>query len=191
MFLSRLKIDAAATVNPYEVHRLLWSVFPGMPDASRPYLFRVMPQRHAAQRDVLMQSTLRPSAPADPRVALVQCQEFSPRFTAGQRLLFDVRANPVKRMASTGDRVPLIRDDERLRWLKRQLDAAAEVESGEVVGSERLYFRKPGKRPGKIEAVTISGLLRVKDPACLLDACGEGIGPAKSFGCGLLLLRKA
>jgi CRISPR system Cascade subunit CasE len=48
-----------------------------------------------------------------------------------------------------------------------------------------LYFRKDGEA-GKIVAVTFDGLLRVVDPALLWQQMQQGIGPAKSFGCGLL-----
>lgn len=191
MFLSRLRIDGAAAVNPYEVHRLLWTAFPAMPQASRPYLFRVMPERGRAVRDVLMQSTCEPVQPKDSRAVLAACRGYSPGFEAGQRLFFETCVNPVKRLAGSGDRVPLIRDEDRLAWLRRQMDGAAEVESGNIAASERLYFRKPGMRPGTIETAVISGALRVKDPAGFLEICRDGIGPAKSFGCGLLLLGRA
>lgn len=190
LFLSRVSMDRSAIVNPYDIHRLLWAAFPGMPEASRPYLYRVMPGAEGARREVLMQSTLRPTRPGDPRALLLDCREFAPAFSIGQRLRFEVKANPVKRTARSGDRVPLIRDEERLAWLGRQLRDAAEIENGRVVAAERLYFRKPGMRPGKIEAATLSGALRVKVPQRLLDICRTGVGPAKGFGCGLLLLGK-
>jgi len=120
----------------------------------------------------------------------LECREFFPAFKEGQRLRFEVSANPVKRLARSGDRVPLIRDEERLAWLGRQLDGAAEIEAARVVASERLYFRKPGMPPGKIEEVTFAGVLRVRDAARLLETCRGGVGPAKSFGCGLLLLAR-
>jgi len=71
-----------------------------------------------------------------------------------------------------------------------ELDGAAEIEAARVVASERLYFRKPGMPPGKIEEVTFAGVLRVRDAARLLETCRGGVGPAKSFGCGLLLLAR-
>jgi CRISPR system Cascade subunit CasE len=191
IFLSRLRMDAAAVVNPYDLHRLLWTAFPGMPDASRPYLFRVLRSRGDAAREVVMLSTQRPARPRDSRVGLVDCRAVSPAFRAGQRLRFEVSANPVKRLAGSGERVPLIRDEERLAWLARRLAGAAEVEAARVAATERLYFRKPGMPPGKIEAVLFSGVLRVQDPARLLEALRTGVGPAKSFGCGLLLLARA
>jgi CRISPR system Cascade subunit CasE len=52
-----------------------------------------------------------------------------------------------------------------------------------------LFFRR-GNRGGKITAVTFEGVLNVLDPAALVLLLQNGIGPAKAFGCGLMLVRR-
>jgi CRISPR/Cas system-associated endonuclease Cas1 len=52
-----------------------------------------------------------------------------------------------------------------------------------------LYFRK-GKRAGKLVTCTFEGVLRVDDPERLTILLENGVGPARAFGCGLLLVRR-
>jgi len=46
-----------------------------------------------------------------------------------------------------------------------------------------------GRKAG-FSSVDFEGVLRVSDPQNLIDALFNGIGPAKAFGCGLLLIRR-
>ena len=82
-------------------------------------------------------------------------------------------------------RVPLIVEEQQLQWLYRKLHNVASIEAAVIHAQRPLYFRKDGKA-GKIVTVTFDGLLRVLDPALLWLQMQHGIGPAKSFGCGLL-----
>lgn len=85
--------------------------------------------------------------------------------------------------------MPLIREDGQREWLARKLDGAARVEAASVLAHPPLYFRKAGAA-GKLLTATFEGLLRVADPEALRQLLKKGIGPAKAFGCGLLLVRR-
>ena len=206
MYLSRVEVSGRATRNPYEVHRRLWTLFPNQPFESRQdaqsarqgFLFRVEEQHPAGDLRALVQSRWAPVA-AD-GVAVVGCREFNPQPKHGQTLAFLLTANPVKTIldAERGSkpgkigakcRVPLVREDEQLSWLTRKLDEAAEILSPVVRGHAPIHFRKGG-RPGKVAQVTFEGLLRVRDSGLLLTHLENGIGHAKAFGCGLLLIRR-
>jgi CRISPR system Cascade subunit CasE len=73
--------------------------------------------------------------------------------------------------------------------LARKLANAATLEYADLLPHTPLYFRK-GKHAGKLVACTFEGVLRVDDPECLTNLLENGIGPAKAFGCGLLLVRR-
>ena len=45
-------------------------------------------------------------------------------------------------------------------------------------------------RGGKLVTATFEGVLHVRDPDRLAALLENGIGPAKAFGCGLLLVRR-
>ncbi|EFE7734285.1 type I-E CRISPR-associated protein Cas6/Cse3/CasE, partial [Escherichia coli] len=49
------------------------------------------------------------------------------------------------------------------------------------------YFSGEGKN-GKIQTVCFEGVLTINDAPALIDLLQQGIGPAKSMGCGLLSL---
>ncbi len=187
MYLSKLELDRRWLRNPYQVHRLLWNAFPGIPDARRPFLFRVESSRGPGRIPVLMQSFVEPVQPSGEPVVLLAVKSFEPSFAEGRTLRFALCANPVKRLNQERCRVPLIRDEDRLQWLHRKLENSAELLECQVSGGEVLYFRKDrAGKPGKIALVTYSGVLHVIDPSRFRNLVENGVGAAKCFGCGLL-----
>jgi CRISPR system Cascade subunit CasE len=206
MYLSRIEIPWQRARNPYDVHRRLWELFPGQArearqDANAPrqgFLYRFEEKSPGKPVRVLLQSRLAPQATTG--MSLLGCREIHPRPEPEQRLAFLLTANPIKTIVdaekaakpdkiSDKCRVPLLHEDEQLAWLSRKLDKAASVETATVQPHEPLHFRK-GNRAGKLVTATFEGLLRVQDPDTLLKHLHDGIGPAKSFGCGLLLVRR-
>jgi CRISPR system Cascade subunit CasE len=147
---------------------------------------------------LLVQSRRSPSTA--PGLVLADIKELYPQPVTGQRLAFILTANPVKtildvqREAKTGKqsdkcRVPLIKEEDQRAWIERKLGAAAEVETVTVLPHAPTYFRK-GNRGGKLVTITYEGVLKVTNPAALVGLMENGIGPAKAFGCGLMLMRR-
>ncbi|WP_249825516.1 type I-E CRISPR-associated protein Cas6/Cse3/CasE, partial [Escherichia coli] len=56
-----------------------------------------------------------------------------------------------------------------------------------IVWDAFITFSGEGKN-GKIQTVCFEGVLTVNDAPALMDLIQQGIGPAKSMGCGLLSL---
>lgn len=206
MYLSRVEIPWQLARNPYDVHRRLWSLFPGQPmeprrddgEERQGFLFRFEEQRPGRPVRTLVQSRIAPTT--CPQLALLGSREIRPQPVTGQRLAFLLTANPIKtiidaekdakpRKTSDKCRVPLIDEEEQRAWLARKLAVAAEIETATVLPHEPLHFRK-GSRAGKLVTVTYEGLLRVRDAEALSRLLENGIGPAKAFGCGLLLVRR-
>lgn len=206
MFLSRVEIPWDAARNPYDLHRQLWRLFPGEAREARSsgeeerqgFLFRVEEHQPGRPACLLVQSRRTPEAA--PGLALVGTREFHPQPVAGLRLSFLLTANPVKTITdgqrdtksgkrSEKCRVPLIREEDQRDWLTRKLAGAAMVEVTTVLPHPPLHFRK-GNRGGKLVSVTFEGVLRVEEPAMLTTMLENGVGPAKAFGCGLLLVRR-
>lgn len=206
MFLSRVEVPWDFVRNPYGVHRQLWRMFPGearetRKDGEEPrqgFLFRVEESRPGRIARLLVQSRRPPTTVPD--LVLVGTRELNLRPQVGQRLAFLVTANPIKTIADTERdmkpgkksdkcRVPLIREGDQREWLIRKLNGAAEVEAATIQVHSPLYFRKGG-RAGKLSTVTYEGLLRVTGADNLIALLENGVGPAKGFGCGLLLVRR-
>lgn len=211
MFISRVEIAWSAVQNPYNIHRWLWRLFPGESQESRQshaeqragFLFRTETYQTGRPARFLVQSRQRPASIAS--VQTLGCREFHPQPQSAQRLAFLLTANPIKTIVDTQRedkpnkrpnkqqqfkcRVPLIHEEQQREWLTRRLDAAAVVESVMVLPHSPLYFRK-GEHGGKLVTATFEGVLQVKTPEVLIGLLENGIGPAKSFGCGLLLVRQ-
>lgn len=207
MYLSRIEIPWQLARNPYNVHRHLWELFPGQArearqDADAPrqgFLYRFEEKHPGKPVRVLLQSRLEPISAGE--VALLGCREIHPKPEPEQVLAFLLTANPIKtivdvdKVAKPGKvsdkcRVPLLHEEEQLAWLARKLGGAATLETATVQPHEPLHFRK-GNRAGKLAMTTFEGLLRVEDSDALLKHLENGIGPAKAFGCGLLLVRRS
>jgi len=192
MFLSKCVLNTSRQINAYQLHREIWKLFPGRTDDKRDYLFRVENLGQKAPQQILLQSLTRPVTDKGELLIVSQSKKVALRIRTGQMLRFMVRANPTKRIKEenkTGNqgrvRVPIIDEDEMSVWFQRQLRDAAVIHELMINGQNTIYFRK-GSDTGKIVAITYLGLLEVKDEKKLLNNIEKGIGPAKSFGCGML-----
>lgn len=201
MYLSKVMINGATCRNPYEIHRVLWKLFPEDAKADRDFLFRI--ERAGQQTvEVLVQSHREPAKQTVRDLCLLGSKPYPLNLQNGQRFRFLLLANPVKtikdetgRLNSDGDikkcRVPLVRDEELQMWLVRKLTGAAVVKTVEIEKRPALNFRKASEwRVGKVQPVNYKGVLSVEDPNMLISLICTGIGPAKGFGCGLLSLAR-
>jgi len=117
-----------------------------------------------------------------------------------------------------GKRVALLREEEQVDWLVRKGDEREkgcpggfeilvkniQEQNGEIRQIVHVNTTQEGKQTGykkdkKDErrghrmthfAVCFDGLLRVTDPDAFRETLTRGIGPAKAFGCGLMLVRR-
>lgn len=203
MHLSKVLLLPGRLDNAWEWHRAIWTLFPSIerqPNESAPFLFRVDRVNLAKGAELLVQSSIPPEHESS-RAKLLASREFNPQPRDGQSLAFRLTANVTKAIRDENDhnrkiRVPLIKEDQQRAWLKRKLgDAGNSLTNVSVQQHPPIYFRK-GNRPGKIVAVSFQGNMIVGNSerlSNLLKGAKEhppGIGPAKAFGCGLLLVRR-
>lgn len=204
MFISRVKIPWDP--NRYEFHRRLWRLFPDEVKESRSndtesrqgFLFRIEDPKRGGHVILLVQSRRPPQSTSG--LTIIGTREFHPKPLRKQQLAFILTANPIKTIVdvqrdskldkrSEKCRVPLIREKEQREWLSRKLANAGEIVTVDVQPHPPMYFRK-GHRAGKLVTSTFDGALQVSDPAWLTQLLENGVGPAKGFGCGLLLVRR-
>jgi CRISPR system Cascade subunit CasE len=207
MHLSRVELPWEIGRDHYGLHRRLWQLFPGAPreprkdeeDERQGFLFRVEVRSPGRPVRLLLQSRETPGSAAG--VHILGTRRLNPSPAAGQTLAFLLTANPIRTIkdaerdakpgkSSVSCRVPLLSDEERLAWLRRKLKGAAEVLATTVTPHEPIYFRK-GRQGGKLVMATFEGRLKVLEPDRLRKCIRNGVGPAKGFGCGLMLLRRA
>ncbi len=189
-------------------HALLWTLFPG-DGVARDFVFRrEQPQGRSARTvSYLIVSARRP---VESRFLTVECKPYAPHISAGEVLHFDLRANPVvaRRQDGKSHRHDVLMDAkagaanpvER----KGRMDAAAREwltkrapRWGFQVREETLRmdgYRQialPGKgRTAGFSVLDYRGVVTVIDGELLQQALLAGVGHARSYGCGLLLLKR-
>jgi CRISPR system Cascade subunit CasE len=220
MFLSRISLPAGGPScpeiwklfeNPYRFHQEVWSLFADGPGRRRDFLYRL--DREGGEPRVYCLSERAPRA--DHRSFRVESKRFAPVLTVGLRLRFALRANPVvNREGARHDVVMDAKRELRLRGVPRSerpsLAALAQergaawlalrapkhgfaVEPSEVRVDryEVVELTKTGGTRVRLGTCDFAGTLTVTDPEIFAQSLRQGIGPAKGFGCGLLLCRRA
>jgi len=199
MYLRRVFLQPGKLNNAYEWHRALWSLFPDLERGSAsPFLYHMESINLATGAQVLMQSSMEPvyrSAFAK----VLASKPFPAQFKVGQWLAFQLLANPTKCIADMQNkankknqgkcRVPLVKKDDQCAWLQRKVAGAVNIDELNIRNHAPLYFRK-GNRAGKVVPVFFEGAFEVRDIEMVTDLWKNGIGPAKAFGCGLMMVRR-
>ena len=187
-------------------HRLIWSLFPGA--GERDFLFREI-----TPGCFLVLSDRRPAAA--PGFRLVR-EEWVTDADCGERLRFDLRVNAtrcVRNGRGRGRRVDIVMEElsraqpaqdsdaDRLpvarsaasRWLAAQGGKHGfEVADGDVT-VERYRVMRAGRRtggPAVFGVIDVRGVLTVTESRRLGAVVRNGLGRARAFGCGLLLLNR-
>jgi CRISPR system Cascade subunit CasE len=189
-------------------HKLVWALFADSTDRRRDFLWREETPGH------FMALSTRP--PEDPhRLFDLDFKPFTPVLSAGDRLGFTLRANPVvARPEARGERgkrhdvvmnaLRAVPKSERAAarpeavltagraWLARQGEAHgfAPVGDADVDGYSSLRIPRAAGKPVVFGVLDISGVLEVQDPARFLTRLIQGFGRARAFGCGLMLIRR-
>lgn len=139
---------------------------------------------------------------------------YTPKISDGETLSFVLTANPVIHKAVKGKRskrhdvvmhwkyqskdrkekaLSDIVQDEGYRWLKNKgIKHGFELIDDTSARSYRQhrFFKSNQRNPIKISSIDFSGLLTVTSNADFTEMLFNGIGPAKRFGMGLMLVRR-
>lgn len=182
----------------YDWHQHLWQAFPGRDGAARDFLVRI-DEKEETYRVLILSRTpaTRPSwCPSDNFAT----KPVPDAFFTQPAYAFSLVANPTKKVRSNaagertknGRRAPLTSREDLLAWLERKAASSGftvESETIQTVPRGREYFHKDTPRTEGMHAVVeFRGRLRVTDPAAFRAAVATGIGSAKAFGFGLLVL---
>ncbi len=177
----------------YAWHQALWRALPHEDGRPRRFLFRV-DDRHERFRLLL----LSPSRPELQSWGQWATREIPPDFLSRDTYLFQVRANPtIKRVVRAPDgtrkrngrREGITGESELLAWFDRKAEQSGFAVLECVVGPPtRIHFNKDRRR-GTLVSVDFQGRLEVRDREAFEKAFHRGIGSAKAFGFGMLMLQ--
>ena len=192
--------------------RLVWSLFADKPDRSRDFLWRRM------DNGAFLVLSARPPEDHHGLFDIDEPKAFVPVLARGDRLRFSLRANPTVRKAREPGQRHAPRHDvvmDALRplpdgsraehrmaairgkgfdWLAKQgCKAGFEIRERELLCEgyrQHRIYRGADKCVLSFSSLDFEGILEVRNPDLLLPAILRGFGPAKAFGCGLMLIRR-
>ncbi|BCL75807.1 type I-E CRISPR-associated protein Cas6/Cse3/CasE [Jeongeupia sp. HS-3] len=206
--LDRQQLSAAQAGDAYRDHALVWQLFPG--DASpRDFAFRA---ERSDDGQIVYYVVSQREPQALPGCLAVDAKPFNPRLVEGEWLRFDLRANPTvaihkegtkrsqrhdvlmhaKQGAQNAALAQAAMDAAAAKWLvSRAASWGLEIEAASVLASSYTQHRLGSKgRNIRFSSVDYQGMARVIDAGKLQQAMLHGVGHAKAFGCGLLLVKR-
>jgi CRISPR system Cascade subunit CasE len=170
----------------YAWHRKLWDAFPDRDGMARDFLFRV-DDAETDFKTFLLSAT----RPIEPTWGHWEVKSVSESFLTHECYRFQIKTNPTMRRNRDGRRLGIYAEGKLREWLHRKAE-----QNGFDVQDENLIvgapieetFLKKGMR-GKHVAVDFQGTLRVVERTAFIQAFENGIGSAKAFGFGMLMLQ--
>jgi CRISPR system Cascade subunit CasE len=181
----------------YDWHQAVWKAFPGRDGDRRDFLTRLDQQRDGFR--LMIVSPIEPTRPDWCPPESWQSKPIPDTYFSRRRYAFQLCANPTKKITKlgadgsptkNGKRVPLHTREEFIGWIRRKGDQGGflvDSDSLRTFSRGREYFEKQGMR-GMHSAVEFQGVLSVTDPAKFHEIFTRGIGSAKAFGFGLLVI---
>lgn len=187
----------------YAWHDAAWKAFPGRPREQRRYLSRLDYKEREEIFELLLLSHIQPVCPEWCPQDGWQLTQVKPNFLNHRNYRFDLRANPTKKIAKfdiagnktkNGKREALLKPDDQCAWLERK----AEGGGFRVLDSPALEIDPASLNPFQISkrnkegvhfGVRFRGALEVTDREYFEHSFYCGIGSAKAFGFGMLLIK--
>lgn len=201
---------------PYSLHQSIWKLFDDRQDRKRDFLYRV--DKDGLKPVIYTVSEREPDQDRD--LWHVESKEYAPRLHSGTELAFMLRVNPVvtKRDAQKKQHrhdvvmdmkmglkeeghskkelpsIALMSQEAGWNWLTRRAEQYGFTVRKEQIradGYRKERFKKTqGGRKIQFSILDFNGKLIVTDPVLFSDTLFKGVGPAKAFGCGLLLVKR-
>jgi len=178
MYMSLIELT---TLDSYEQHQAIWTLFPNTPDRKRDHLFRIENEQKG-KVIALLQSSTEPES--SPEVKVLQTKPFTLRLTSGEYCKFKIIANPTKRLSKARNVVELKTEPEQIEWLQRKLEGANVT----VTSLSSKLVRN--KKHCNAVFVTFEGILQINEAEKIQSAVVMGLGRKKHAGAGLLSLAK-
>lgn len=181
----------------YDWHQRVWQAFGGRDGQARDFLIRVDRQDDAYR--LLILSSFPPTVPAWCPQECFSWKAVPDAFFEHTRYRFRVLANPTKKIRvdtsegvrkKNGRRVPITSREELVKWIARKALVGGfriSPEDVRTVSHGRTMFQKLGVK-GTHTSVDFEGELEVVNPIQFRAAVANGIGSAKAFGFGLLVI---
>jgi CRISPR system Cascade subunit CasE len=211
---SKLKASLWKNSSAYDYYQLIWQFF-NSDEAKRPFLYRL----EINSRGYYFYTLSRQFPIAISTDWKITAKNYQPILEVGDRFQFQVRVNPVicrkDESNKRGKRHDVVMDAKMQarfqnqcisqsilmhhaaqKWLQSRCSqygfsfdpSQLIVDSYDI---HRFFKKKKHKNEISISTLDLRGELIVENKELFKEALTQGIGPAKGFGCGLLMIRRA
>nr|NQU93478.1 type I-E CRISPR-associated protein Cas6/Cse3/CasE [Bacteroidota bacterium] len=200
----------------YSLHQKIWALVSRDKNQKRNFLYRVEYDAYQKIKHIYLLAPHQVSSQNDIKVAV--SPRYQPQIETGECLYFKLRANPVIKRKENGKakEYSIIMDakhqfkkngqnyqeqfsldeliyDVGMKWLIRKGEQHGfSVKQFEVrIDNDREYYVKPlGKQAFTLRTLDFEGNLKIVDADQFKKALFKGIGSAKSFGCGMMMIKR-
>lgn len=211
-----LRKDRKVYYDTYLLHQKIWALVSRDKNQKRSFLYRIEYDAFQNIEHIYLLASQQVTSQNDLKIAV--SPPYRPQLEAGERLYFKLRANPIVKRKENGKpkEYGLIVDAKHqfkkngrhyreqfsldelthevgMKWLVRKGEQHGfAVKRFEVeIDNDREYAVNPqGKEFFTLRTLDFEGVLSVVIPDLFVDALYKGIGSAKAFGCGLLMVKR-
>jgi CRISPR system Cascade subunit CasE len=202
--------------NEYRDHQMLWKFFPGV--EKRNFIFRreeqsvwpcfyvvseQKPVEDSAAVWTVQTKEYKPQIKAGQRLAFSLRVNPVRSKTSGEKEKRGVRHDVVMDAKNCLKKDGIPKDqwkpmselvaEEGWKWLSVRTTKhgfTVEKETTRTDGYRQHWLSKRGNKPIRFSTLDFQGILVVEDPGKFQEVLYQGVGPAKGFGCGLLMIRR-
>ena len=211
-----LNKDRKTYQDVYSLHEKIWALVSRNENQKRDFLYRV---EYDAYQNIKHIYLLAPNQISSQKnIKLAVSPKYQPQLETGECLYFKLRANPIIKRKENGKakEYGIIMDAKHqfkkngqnyqeqfsldelihevgMKWLVRKGEQHGfTVKKFEAkIDNDREYsINSPGRETFTLRTLDFEGILTVIDPGLFTDALYKGIGSAKAFGCGLMLVKR-
>jgi CRISPR system Cascade subunit CasE len=196
----------------YSLHQRIWALMSKAEEQKRDFLYRVVT---GDLPTIYIQSVQLPHE--DDSLFYTQTKVYDPRLMPDMQLQFTVRVNPIISVGHEKDkrskRHDVVMHKKHSLRLEGQpmptMDQLVQSAVGEWIQSrqercgfvldplsltyseytQREFYKRKASKKISLSTVDISGVLKIKDSKSFLETLHTGLGAAKGFGCGLMLIK--
>jgi len=202
--------------NPYTLHEHIWRLFSDHPNRNRDFLYRL--DKKANRPIIHSVSARKPNVGS--KVWQIETKQYEPKFKVDMHLAFTLRANPVRTKRDNKNRqhrhdvvmeakmrlkeqgiskdyrksLAIMVQEEGYNWLSTRAERCGfsiNQDHIRVDGyQQHKFFKGRMKKPVRFSTLDFTGILTVSDSESFLETIFLGIGPAKGFGCGMIMVKR-
>ncbi len=203
--------------DPYSLHQSVWRLFADHGDRKRDFIYRL--DQEGKRPLIYTVSERKPDISLG--LWHIETKEYGPKIRTDMQLAFMLRVNPVRtkrdengkqhrhdvvmeaktrlKEQSTGqnERSPLatLAQEEGVNWLSARVEkhgfAINPIQIRADSYQQHRFFKRKGSRSIQFSTLDFNGILAVIDPELFIETLYKGIGPAKGFGCGMMMVKRA